>query len=407
MRTRMWCVALALLGSSGPATAQTVLSEADALARLSADSPRVRAIRAGVEVARAGVLAAARWPNPRLAVSREAVAGVAEQLWTVTQSVPVSGRRRLDVSAANALVDASASRADEAVRQARAELRLAYAGLRSAQGREATLLGTHGRLRELVTVLERREAAGEGAGYDQLRAARELSDVEADLAGARADRAGAQGTLSAFFGPAAEAVAATTLVTVAASPMPLPSVEELVARAESVRGELQALQREADAARFAARSADRRWIPDPEIVAGTKSSSARSGDVGSVLSVHVVMPLFDRGAPEKAQARARLNSAEAQALAFRAVLRAQVAASRTLVAERREAARRYRDTALPGTERLERIAQVSYEAGERGILDLLDAFRTASAARIRQAELDAAAGEAEIELEFVSGWEMP
>ena len=56
---------------------------------------------------------------------------------------------------------------------------------------------------------------------------------------------------------------------------------------------------------------------------------------------------------------------------------------------------------------IERIAQVSYDAGEQGILELLDAYRTTSATRIRQAELDAAVREAEIELEFVSGWEMP
>ena len=56
---------------------------------------------------------------------------------------------------------------------------------------------------------------------------------------------------------------------------------------------------------------------------------------------------------------------------------------------------------------IERIAQVSYDAGERGILDLLDAHRTASAARLRQAQLDADARAAEIELEYVSGWELP
>ena len=56
---------------------------------------------------------------------------------------------------------------------------------------------------------------------------------------------------------------------------------------------------------------------------------------------------------------------------------------------------------------VERIAQVSYDAGERGILELLDAYRTSSSARVRQAALDAAAREAEIELEFVSGWEIP
>ena len=48
-----------------------------------------------------------------------------------------------------------------------------------------------------------------------------------------------------------------------------------------------------------------------------------------------------------------------------------------------------------------------YDAGEQGILELLDAYRTTSATRIRQAELDAAVREAEIELEFVSGWEIP
>jgi cobalt-zinc-cadmium efflux system outer membrane protein len=56
---------------------------------------------------------------------------------------------------------------------------------------------------------------------------------------------------------------------------------------------------------------------------------------------------------------------------------------------------------------VERIAQVSYDAGERGILELLDAYRTSSSARVRQAGMDAAAREAEIELEFVSGWEIP
>jgi outer membrane protein TolC len=48
-----------------------------------------------------------------------------------------------------------------------------------------------------------------------------------------------------------------------------------------------------------------------------------------------------------------------------------------------------------------------YDAGERGILELLDAYRTAAAARVRQVELDAGVREAEIELEFVSGGELP
>jgi hypothetical protein len=60
MRMRTWCVALVALSYSVTAAGQTVLSEADALARLSTDSPRVRAIRAAVDLARADVLAAPR-----------------------------------------------------------------------------------------------------------------------------------------------------------------------------------------------------------------------------------------------------------------------------------------------------------------------------------------------------------
>jgi cobalt-zinc-cadmium efflux system outer membrane protein len=77
------------------------------------------------------------------------------------------------------------------------------------------------------------------------------------------------------------------------------------------------------------------------------------------------------------------------------------------VIDRREAADRYRAAAVNSAGEIERIAQVSYDAGERGILELLDAYRTGASARVRQATLDAAAREAEIELEFVSGWEIP
>jgi cobalt-zinc-cadmium efflux system outer membrane protein len=77
------------------------------------------------------------------------------------------------------------------------------------------------------------------------------------------------------------------------------------------------------------------------------------------------------------------------------------------VIQRREVADRYRATAVPASADLERIAQVSYDAGERGILELLDAYRSAATARVRQGTLDLAVRQAELELEFISGWEIP
>jgi len=253
-------------------------------------------------------------------------------------------------------------------------------------------------------VLGRREAAGESAGYDRLRAEREVADVESAIADARARRLRAQGAVASFFTDAGDITAL-----VAAVPPPattaLPDVDQLLSRAETVRGDWAALRQEIDASRLSERAADRRLVPDPEVVAGTKSSNTAGGDVGSVVSVHVAVPLFDRGSPERAMARARRSQAESRVESLRASLRAQIAATRAEVVERRDAAGRYR-AASSDIDRLERIAQVSYEAGERGILELLDALRSGSVARARQAELDAAARRAEIELEFLSGWEI-
>ena len=170
-------------------------------------------------------------------------------------------------------------------------------------------------------ILARREAAGEAAGYDRLRAERDVMDLEADGAAARADRARAQSALAAFFAPSHEV---TTLVAVVPSPsakVALPGVDELVAHAEITLPEIAALKQEIESADFAIRSADRRPIPEPEIVVGTKSSNLAGGDVGSVFSIHASVPLFDRAKPEQALAQARRAQAEARVPVRRAVAR--------------------------------------------------------------------------------------
>ena len=404
-RTAYAAACLALL--SLPAAAQTPISEADALVRLSPESPRVRALRASTDILRADVEAAGRWPNPRATFNRESVAGVTEYMVTVTQPLPISGRRGLEESAASVLVEASARRADDAIRRARAELRDAYADLVAAQVRESVLNDARERLRALAETLARREDAGESAGYDRLRAEREVADLESELASARGDRARAQAAVAAFFAPRGDIAAIVAVIPSPGDRPPVPGIDELIQRAEAARGDLLALGREAEAARLAAQAAGRSLVPDPEIMVGTKSSNVGDGDVGSVFGIHASIPLFDRAKPEKARAQARLAEAESRAAVLRAELAADIAGLRSLVIERRDAADRYRLSSASTTARLERIAQVSYDAGERGILELLDAYRGTVTARTRLAALDAAARHAEIELEFVSGWEMP
>jgi cobalt-zinc-cadmium efflux system outer membrane protein len=303
------------------------------------------------------------------------------------------------------MVDATTGRADDGVRRARADLRLAFTQLLAAQNRERELAAARDRLRGVADVLAKREAAGDAAGFDRLRADREVVEIEADRALASSDRARAQAALASFFAQPGD-VSALVAAPGPASTSPIPALEELVQRAESTRGELIALGKEREAADFSMQAAQRRWIPEPEVVAGTKSSSFGNGDIGSIFGVQATIPLFDRGHPERALAQARGSMADARAAAFRLALRAEIAGWRTAVLERRQTAEQYRTSAVKSADQIERIAQVSYDAGERGILELLDAYRTGATSRIRQASLDAAVREAEIELEFVSGWEI-
>jgi cobalt-zinc-cadmium efflux system outer membrane protein len=309
------------------------------------------------------------------------------------------------VQAATALVSASASRADAEIRRLRADLRLTFANLVAAQDRERELTGARDRLRGLAGLLATREKAGDAAGFDRLRAEREVLDVEADLALATTARSGAQATLAAFLGDVPDA-AQIVAVRAALSPSSVPALDTLLQQAESARDELTALRHEVDSAGLAARAADRRRVPEPEIVAGTKSSNFGGGDVGSVVTVRAGIPLFDRSQPERALAAARLAQATARAASFRLILRGQVVALREAVLQRRAAAERYRAEAVNSAAQIERIAQVSYDAGERGILELLDAYRIGSSARARQAALDLAVRQAEIELSFATGWEV-
>ncbi len=407
MRIVVFCATLVAGVFPSAAGAQSMtLTESDALARLSVDSPRVRAMRAGIDIARVDVLTAGRWPNPRVTFDRESVAGITENMVMVAQPLPITGRRGLEVDAASAMVAATSSRSDDEIRRLRADLRLAFADLVAAQTRERELTGAADRLRGLADVLGKREAAGDAAGFDRLRAEREVLEFEADRAAARIERARAQGILAGFFADVADA-SRLVAVGAATAPVTVPPLEALVESAEATRGELLALRHEIEAARLSERAAGRRLIPEPEIVAGTKSSTVGGGDLGSVITVHATIPLFDRARPERALALAKGAQAEARRNALRLTLRGQIAALRAVVLERRAAAERYRAEAIRSADQIERIAQVSYDAGERGILELLDAYRTGATARIRQTALDAAVRQAEIELEFVSGWEIP
>src|SRR6185436_13595297 len=103
--------------------------------------------------------------------------------------------------------------------------------------REQQLTVARDRLRNLADVLAKREAAGDAAGFDYLRAEREVLDIDADRLVAAADRATAQARVVGFFASVTDASTLVVEERVEGRPE-LPSQEALVERAYQTRGEL-------------------------------------------------------------------------------------------------------------------------------------------------------------------------
>ena len=136
-------------------------------------------------------------------------------------------------------------------------------------------------------------------------------------------------------------------------------------------------------------------MPLFDLTAGMKNTQA---DSGAILGAGVSLPLFNRNQDELLRANAELAILNAQRTLLVTRARGEVGGLAAEARELRNAARLFREQALPTSERLTATAEAAYRAGEVGILELLDAYRTALDAEVEAAELEQRAREAEIEL---------
>jgi cobalt-zinc-cadmium efflux system outer membrane protein len=233
-----------------------------------------------------------------------------------------------------------------------------------------------------------------------MRAERERAEAAADLHDARGRLARARAALAGPLGLDPRGL--TTVASLEPRAL-LPTMEEARLQAGQ-RGDVLAFRAQVEQQELLARAAGRRWIPEPTVVAGRKTSEAGGvQDSGPLVGVSVAVPLFDRaqGARATAQAEAMLLRARQAALESR--LSAEAAAAVEEAEARRHAETEYGGPADP--EELVRIARGAYEEGETRILELLDAYRTALAARLRLIELRAEARRAEIAVDMATGVE--
>jgi cobalt-zinc-cadmium efflux system outer membrane protein len=398
-------VASVLLGLTVVAAAQE-MALPEALEKFERENPQVQALAAKVRVVQAETQAWSLLPNPAATYSREDAAGGKDDFVLVQQTIPLNGRLGLLRSAGSSQVRASEAEAGYELQLLRSDFRDAFYELLLSQQRTALLEAWVARLDGIANILQVRQREGEGSAFDRLRGERELADAETNLASQRIALARARSRLASFLAPGTDP-ASLTLRGDFGSGESLPALPDLLARALAIRGDYRAGRQQLERLDFERRAASRQVIPDPHFTAGLKSTSApgRSGN-GYMVAVTVPIPLFNRGQTDVNRIRATEERTRAELAARRQKIETDVRAAYETARMRRRIAEDYaRELGTRGSE-LARIADVAYQEGDQGILQLLDAHRVATLSNLQALELSWLSKQAEIELNRSVGEEV-
>jgi cobalt-zinc-cadmium efflux system outer membrane protein len=373
-------------------------TEQDIVEAIVRDGPRAQAIRAATEVVTFAQAARRTFPNPAASYTREG-AGFTEFL-LFEQPLRAFGLRQALEDAGVAAREAAEAERDAELWRLRSEAQDVVARMRASSQRLEAARSVVGLVEGLITVLSAREREGEGSRFDRLRAQQELVDAQQVVIAAAVDHAEARSALAALLPPAfpvpdrvVSRTPGETIIT----------LDAVLARALATRAELRALnaavhqfELEADVARRATGLA-------PTISAGLKR--AKEGDAtraGGVLGVSVAVPLFNRGANEAARWTAERARVEFERVTMQANIRSQITRAFEALRVRRQSTPVVK-AAVSSADELIAIADVAYREGEIGILELVDAYRTAARARGRAIEADLNLALSEIALERAVG----
>jgi len=388
--------ALALLLATGAAD-RPVWTEADALAAFERTSPALAEARAAEEAARADVSQAKLRPNPTLSLGASNVPletnpppigngpGLGNNLVTsigIEQPIELGGKRSHRVAVAKgALTGAGLSRAD-AVRKAKAELKLAFWGAVRARERRALAEQVRARSAETLRIMRARYANQDISALDLDKIELETAQQENEVADAVANERAAVADLLRLVGPGAPAQVEVSGELASRAP-PL-DVDRLAERARAHRPDLAAARRAVETARSSLSLAQSEAVPDVTVGLGyTRSRAVQSGDNPQTLGVtlSVPIPLFSRNQGEIQKARVEISRTDDAARALEAGVAREVDAAHARYAAAAEKVARYDGGALARAERSLAVAEKTYRSGDRSLLEFLEAERTFIAVR--------------------------
>lgn len=399
-------ILMAAVTTVGTASAQEsaqefrAVTESEAVELLLRQQIHTERWEARVATSEADRIIAGAFPNPSLGYQREQLfsdPGQFEETIEIEQRLPVSGRRGLETRAARSISRATAADVRNEQRQMRRRTRELFYELlyrrRVVEIHEQSVL----RLQESIEIMERRVDAGESSPYELERLRREEAEITAtldtQLAQLESERAAFASWLG--FSPRDEAIieARGRLL-----PDQLPA-EQVVDDAIAAHPEIAAAEHRIDAFEFEGDAAARWWIPDLMLRGGFKREGhGDSQDLGVQFGISAAIPVFYRGQGHQDRARARTIQTRFQRQWIEQQITARALGLLRQTRRLAETTLTYREDSVDGARRVLELAEQAYEAGEAGLLELLDAHQSLLDARLREIDLSAQTRRTHIEL---------
>lgn len=253
---------------------------------------------------------------------------------------------------------------------------------------------------DVVSSAEARVAEGDLAGYDLRRLRWERARMARRRAVAELELQEAEWALATAVSGVDEPPRVSSAGLVPDGPPPVSEVD-LVARALARRGDLQAAVETVRALEADASLVGTSWLSGTSLTGGGKRQSG--GVDGWFLGLQVPLPLSDRRAGARAAAGAAAGRARAETALLERVITRQVNLAEARLASALRQRSLLGEDAVADADQLLRIARLSYEEGEAGIVELLDAAGAFVEARLLHGEVHADSWIAYFELEAAVG----
>jgi cobalt-zinc-cadmium efflux system outer membrane protein len=347
------------------------------------DNLLVNAVRRRRAVAEAEIIIAGQRPNPDFITAH--TRAEPRMNYSVSQLVELGGKRGRRIDVAKNELRLTELDVDAALRSLRHDVRAGYFNL--ALARNIYELGQQAvaQAKELADIARTRFEAGDIAQFEVLQANLGVDRATNDLDRlANAERI-ARAVLNQLLNREPDAALdQRDSLFVRLAPV---STQTLIGQALSQNVELRTVEQQLKTEESRLKLARAQRVPDLTLEPGIESLDSAFPHPGFKMQVTVPLPIFNRNRGDIQKSSAMLEQLRAERDAARQRISSEIGRAALNLETARKQVEFYETRLLPEAEQLRQLAIEAYQAGQTGLLSVIDATRNAR--DVRQAYLQA------------------